>query len=65
MLLETAMAQDTNKQMAEIVRFLEKNPEGISRGKIAENLSFPIHNKTLQRRLSTLAGEGKGSQNRR
>ncbi len=57
MLLETIMAQDTKQQMAEIVHILEKNPEGISRGKIAEILSFFINNKTLQRRLSALAKE--------
>ncbi len=57
MLLETVMAQDRRKQMAEIVRFLEKNPEGIPRGKIAENLSFSINYKTLQRVLSALAEE--------
>lgn len=53
------MVQDKTREMAEIVDILVKHPEGLSRGKIAENLSFSINNKTLQRRLSTLSGEEK------
>ena len=55
MILETFMVQNITQQMAEIVDLLEKNSEGLARGQIAENLSFSINNKMLQRRLSALA----------
>jgi Fic family protein len=53
------MVQDTKKQMDEITTLLESNPEGLSRGKIAENLIFSINIKTLQRRLASLVDEGR------
>ncbi len=53
------MVQRIMKQMAEIMGLLDKNPEGLSRGQIARKLSFSQNDKTLQRRLSTLAEEGR------
>ncbi len=53
------MTQDTERQMDEIVTILENNPAGFSRGKIAENLSFSLNYKTLQRRLASLIAEGR------
>ncbi len=48
------MVHNISAQMTEIVAFLEKTPEGLSRGQIAKSLYFYINNKTLQRRLFTL-----------
>jgi len=52
------MTPDAQKEIDEIIAILEKNPEGLSRGKISENISFSINSKTLQRRLSSLADAG-------
>jgi len=41
-----------------IIAILAKHPEGLSRGKINKNLSFPINNKTLQRRMVALVKAG-------
>ena len=43
-------------QLEEITKVLAQNPEGLSRGEIANKLSFELNNKTLQRRLSDLVG---------
>lgn len=53
------MGHDTQKQLDEIVALLEKNPKGLSRGQIAEILSFPLNTKTLQRRLASLSDKGR------
>jgi len=52
------MTPGAQKEIDEIVATLENHPEGLSRGKISENISFSINLKTLQRRLSSLAGAG-------
>jgi len=52
------MKQDIEQQNEEIMMILEQYPEGLSRGKISENLSFSLNDKTLQRRLTTLVDEG-------
>lgn len=52
------MTPDAQKEIDEIIAILEKNPEGLSRGKISENISFSINSKTLQRRLSSLVDTG-------
>lgn len=51
------MASIIAQQMDEIVSLLGCNPEGLSRGEIAEFLTFPINEKTLQRRLQILVGQ--------
>ena len=51
------MTQKIEQQNKEIITLLGKHPEGLSRGQIAEKLSFIAHIKTLQRRLTTLADE--------
>jgi len=48
------MAQITEQQNEEIIILLGQHPEGLSRGQIAETLSFTINDKTLQRRLAAL-----------
>lgn len=53
------MTQEIEQQNEEIIALLGKYPEGISRGKISEYLSFDINDKTLQRRLAALVDEGK------
>ncbi|WP_157678460.1 hypothetical protein [Oleiphilus messinensis] len=53
------MAQEIEQQNKEIITLLDKYPEGISRGKIAECLSFTLNDKTLQRRLLALVDEGR------
>lgn len=53
------MTQDIEKQLDEIVAILEQNPGGLSRGEIAEKLSFLMNNKTLQRRLASLCETGR------
>lgn len=53
------MTREIDQQISEIITVLEKHPEGLPRGQIAEKLSFSINDKTLQRRLATLASEGK------
>lgn len=45
-------------QSQEILDILGKNPAGQSRGVLAEKLSFPIKDKTLQRRLAALVESG-------
>ncbi|QIB64770.1 Fic family protein [Kineobactrum salinum] len=51
------MTQEIEQQNEEIITLLGKHPEGLSRGKISENLSFTINDKTLQRRLTALVDE--------
>lgn len=51
------MTQKIEQQNKEIITLLGKHPEGLSRGQIAEKLSFISHVKTLQRRLSALADD--------
>ncbi|MEE8056273.1 MAG: Fic family protein, partial [Pseudomonadales bacterium] len=41
-------------QLEEILKILERYPEGLSLGEIASHLSFSLNNKTLQRRLLAL-----------
>jgi len=53
------VTREIDQQISEIITVLEKHPEGLPRGQIAEKLSFSINDKTLQRRLATLASEGK------
>lgn len=53
------MTQEIEQQNEEIITLLGKNPEGLSRGKISEFLSFTINDKTLQRRLTALVDEGR------
>lgn len=52
------MAQDAQREADEIITILERNPEGLSRGQISENVTFSINSKTLQRRLASLADAG-------
>lgn len=42
----------------QILALLANNPQGLSRGAIAERLSFKLHEKTLQRRLGVLVSDG-------
>lgn len=51
------MTQEIEQQREEIIALLGKHPEGLSRGKVSENLSFSINDKTLQRRLTALVNE--------
>lgn len=57
------MKHDTPTQLQhqqdEIIAILARNPTGLARGKISENLSFPINYKTLQRRLADLIDAGR------
>jgi hypothetical protein len=53
------MTKDTQTQMDELTALLESNPEGLSRGEIAKQVDFNINIKTLQRRLASLADEGR------
>ncbi|VAW85817.1 hypothetical protein MNBD_GAMMA16-2128 [hydrothermal vent metagenome] len=53
------MIQDTERQMDEIAMLLANNPTGFSRGQIAKNIKLSLNNKTLQRRLASLVGEGR------
>jgi hypothetical protein len=41
------MSTTTPQETQEIIAILAQNPEGLRRGKIAENLIKPIENKTL------------------
>tara|TARA_R110002049_G_scaffold308839_2_gene514425 strand:- start:12823 stop:14220 length:1398 start_codon:yes stop_codon:yes gene_type:complete len=52
------MSEAQKRQIQEILDILERNPKGLSRGKIAEKSSFQIESKTLQRRLSALVISG-------
>jgi len=54
-----SMAQDTERQLDEIATLLGSNPEGLSRGQIAENTTFSLNYKTLQRRLASLIDKGR------
>ncbi len=49
------MTQQIKQQASIILDILERYPEGLSRGQILDLLTFNIENKTLQRRLATLA----------
>ncbi len=53
------MTQKIEQQNEEIITLLGKHPEGLSRGQISKNLSFSINDKTLQRRLTALAEDGR------
>ncbi len=52
------MVSGIENQLREILEVLERNPDGMSRGKVSNSLSFSINNKTLQRRLVTLCDRG-------
>lgn len=49
---------NTQRETHAIKVILEENPEGLSRGQISEKIDFPIHPKTLQRRLANLVDTG-------
>lgn len=53
------MTADIEQQLAEIEALLAQYPAGLSRGEIANNLTFSLVNKTLQRRLATLCATGR------
>lgn len=53
------MTLEIEQQIEKIIALLEKHPEGLSRGQVADNLSFSINGKTLQRRLAALVEEGR------
>ena len=53
------MKQEIEQQNEEIINLLGNHPEGLSRGRISELLSFSIHDKALQRRLVTLVDNGR------
>lgn len=57
------MTQKIEQQNKEIITLLGKHPEGLSRGQIAEKLSFIAHVKTLQRRLTALADDDRIARN--
>ena len=48
----------TEKETQEIIAILAKHPEGLRRGEIGKNLTKPIGDKTLQRRLGSLVKAG-------
>ncbi len=52
------MTPNAQKEADKIMAILEKNPDGLSRGQILEMMNLPLNSKTLQRRLSRLAGSG-------
>lgn len=52
------MTPNAQKEADKIMAILEKNPDGLSRGQILELMNLPVNSKTLQRRLSRLAGSG-------
>lgn len=54
-----SMTQEIEQQYKEIIALLGKHPEGLSRGKISENMRFSINDKTLQRRLTALFDNGR------
>ena len=53
------MTSEIEQQNAAIITLLGKYPAGLSRSQISKNIHFPISNKTLQRRLTTLADHGR------
>ena len=53
------MTQEIEQQNEEIITLLGTHPEGLSRGQISDNLSFPINDKTLQRRLTALVDDSR------
>ena len=52
------MASDAHSEIEKILAILEKNPEGLSTGKISELAFFSYSYKTLQRRLVKMADDG-------
>lgn len=52
------MASDAHSEIEKILAILEKNPEGLSTGKISELAFFSYSYKTLQRRLVRMADDG-------
>jgi Fic family protein len=48
------MAHEIEHQREEIITFLDKHPEGLSRSQLSAGLGFSINDKTLQRRLTAL-----------
>ncbi|MAK56602.1 MAG: hypothetical protein CML17_12290 [Pusillimonas sp.] len=52
------MGSETAQQINEILTLLNNHSEGLARGEISRKLTFVIHEKTLQRRLSKLAEDG-------
>ncbi len=52
------MTKKAAAENKEIIGILAKYPEGLGRGEIGKNLSLPINNKTLQRRLVALVEAG-------
>lgn len=52
------MASDAHSEIEKILAILEKNPEGLSTGKISELAFFSSSYKTLQRRLVRMADDG-------
>ena len=52
------MSTKAKKQLEEIAAVLGNNPQGLHRGQISAKLSFSLHNKTLQRRLTDLKNKG-------
>ncbi len=53
------MAGKISKQCREIELILSESVAGMSRGQIKSHLSFPVEDKTLQRRLSALVAVGR------
>jgi len=53
------MSEKIEQQYQEILSILGDHPEGLHRGEISSLLKITINNKTLQRRLATLAQDGK------
>ena len=52
------MASDAHSEIEKILAILEKNPEGLSTGKISELAVFSSSYKTLQRRLVRMTDDG-------
>jgi len=48
------MTHEIEYQREEIITFLDKHPEGLSRSQVSAGLGFSINDKTLQRRLTAL-----------
>jgi Fic family protein len=55
---ETIMASDAHSEIEKVLAILERNPEGLSTGKISELICFSDSYKTLQRRLVRMADDG-------
>lgn len=53
------MSKSIEQEQREVLAVLDAHPEGLHRGQISDLLNISINDKTLQRRLVTLAADGK------